>query len=1054
MKQFHFIIAITLMVLMDASGKTNESSPLPVQSQSCFILPGSNRQVPKNLLEARHVNSKQDTPAIRFKHRPSTFTPYTNIDLETLLLWDIGHTDDNAEYFLNSGAAEDTFAVVFSPPQNCVVSEVYVQWMTTGNVSAFAADYNDSAAAISPDGECSMILSGNFAHSPIGRMRTPITSNTIDAYVADWSYQLDVGGTFVVGDSSDLSYVPPFVIGVVKGGEDPKPLANATVDLGNITYTWFGGPSTNGLWGSYSDQVELMMLVRVEYGWTPPIIIHSLTQLNDTYNLQGPFTVEADLWDGVVNGVAIDSTDHIVFHWTLNGGAEATGSLTADEVGPDGNGWYAYDITGTFESGDRIEYWITAVDNDNLASESIHLSFNITEPGHPDADLLIVYEGSAHSQIANTHYENVANNQGIVFEYWNVRDNNGIDASIINAGWSNIVVYGWGTTIVPAVTGESDPGFATFLDNGGNLLYADQDWYFSHGLPPEITFEQGDFAYDYFGIGSAINDLVDDDNISIADTAFYGIGGTAIDVEFTETPLVLNHSIYGTKNWGDPVVAGNATAIFAGAEDGLTYGVSYDQGTFKTAYFGFMPDAAVDSLDNGTLTSDQFDTFFTAALEWMGVSSPPQVTEVFGPTGVLISGPYPVSATIVDAQGDSITAKVLISSDDGNSWTEIAMTADGDRYSAVIPNVTESGMYYWLIEATSAGATSIYPVANQAPMVFERFVPMYPTLVLFNGLPTVGFPSDYYFAHSDLQYDVWGKKLTADLASNYISILEIATNGPDYDQRAVITSWLAEGPKNYMLAGDEWFGVLTGWSDRDYVAGEFEYDVLGIAHIYHDINISSTLGTAIEAVSGNPISGPLFNTHMANGDTLMYDPFHEIEVSNWLDGFEPINATDVNMRTFGDSSIAIGLNREVDDDKIIFWGFDPMSINAVPYTWYSYTADAPAAMAIPWFGILSSDVVTSSLPTEFSLAKNYPNPFNPTTTISFEIPSESDVTIGVYNMLGQKVVDLVNDSFAPGVYAVQWNGVDSNGKPVGSGLYIYQMNAGQYSAASKMLYLK
>jgi flagellar hook assembly protein FlgD len=57
-------------------------------------------------------------------------------------------------------------------------------------------------------------------------------------------------------------------------------------------------------------------------------------------------------------------------------------------------------------------------------------------------------------------------------------------------------------------------------------------------------------------------------------------------------------------------------------------------------------------------------------------------------------------------------------------------------------------------------------------------------------------------------------------------------------------------------------------------------------------------------------------------------------------------------------------------------------------------------------------------------------------------------------MLGQKVVDLVNGNYAPGVYNVMWNGLNANGKPVGSGLYIYHMNAGKYSATSKMLYLK
>ncbi len=1051
-------ISLALMILVPvAFAKIVAEQPVVQDNRTQILMPGSGQQVPSNLLEVRPSADPDGFDIVRIKTQRNTPTPAAEATREDLL-WTLKHVDDNADYYLSSGAAEDTFAVVFTPAAPAIVQEVYHMWYTAGNVNAFGADYGASAAAVSPDGQSGEIARGDLDGSPIGELRTTITPNTIDDYVADWSYQLDIGGTFIVGDSTDLTNVPPFVIGWVKGGADPAPLSDATADRGLVSYTWFGGPWTvndDGVvqWGRYSNQIDLSMMVKVTYPWGAPIAVNTLEQHNNTYDTDGPFTILADLFDDVQDGVAIGGTDDVVFHWTVNG-IETTGAMTADEVGPDGNGWYAYDIVGSFEPGDEIEYWISATDNDGLTSESIALSFMITEPGYPDADLLIVYDGSDEDQLAATLYENVADDLGIVYEYWNVTDQQGIDASVINAGWSNIVVYGWGTSIVPAVAGEWDPGFATFLDNGGSLLLADQDWYFGHGLPAEITFAAGDFAYDYFGIGSGSNDPADDDNVSTADTAFFGIGGTAMDMEFASAPMVVDHTIYGTLNWADPVVPASATTLFAGANDGLSYGVAYEPGTFKTAYFGFMPDAAVDTLADGTMTSDQFDMFFEGALDWMGVSSPAQIYGVTGPTGTVLAGPYTVSATIVDADEDAITANVLFSSDDGATWTEIAMTADGDTYTADIPDVTEAGTYYWGIEATSDGSTNTYPAANEEAMMFERFVPVYPTLVLFNGLAETGYPSDYYFVPSDLEYDVWGKELTPALASNYTSIFEIATDGIYYDHRAVITDWLAEGAKNYMLAGDEWFGALTGWVDGDYAAGTFEYDVLGISHIYNDINASSSAPTAIEAVDGNVISGPLYTAHMAAGDTLMYDPTYEIGVANWLDGFEPVSADDVNMTTFGDAPVAIGLNRTVGDDKVVFFGFDPISINATPYTWYGYSSVAVQVTAVDFFGIEPSNVDGLSLPTEFSLAQNYPNPFNPSTTIAFEVPNSSEVLISVYNMLGQKVIDLVNDAYAPGVYNVQWNGVDAQGKPVGSGLYIYQMNAGTYSATNKMLYLK
>ncbi|PJA55007.1 MAG: hypothetical protein CO167_00640, partial [Candidatus Marinimicrobia bacterium CG_4_9_14_3_um_filter_48_9] len=63
-------------------------------------------------------------------------------------------------------------------------------------------------------------------------------------------------------------------------------------------------------------------------------------------------------------------------------------------------------------------------------------------------------------------------------------------------------------------------------------------------------------------------------------------------------------------------------------------------------------------------------------------------------------------------------------------------------------------------------------------------------------------------------------------------------------------------------------------------------------------------------------------------------------------------------------------------------------------------------------------------------------------------------TIAVYNLLGQKVLDLVNNAYQPGQYNVNWNGTDALGKAVSSGVYFYRMNADGFTAQHKMLYLK
>ena len=94
------------------------------------------------------------------------------------------------------------------------------------------------------------------------------------------------------------------------------------------------------------------------------------------------------------------------------------------------------------------------------------------------------------------------------------------------------------------------------------------------------------------------------------------------------------------------------------------------------------------------------------------------------------------------------------------------------------------------------------------------------------------------------------------------------------------------------------------------------------------------------------------------------------------------------------------------------------------------------------------------VPEIFRLSQNYPNPFNPRTHIVYQLPRAGQVALVVYNVQGQAVCRLVDEQQGAGEHEVVWDGVDGAGRPVASGIYFYQLVAGQFAETKKMLLLK
>lgn len=94
------------------------------------------------------------------------------------------------------------------------------------------------------------------------------------------------------------------------------------------------------------------------------------------------------------------------------------------------------------------------------------------------------------------------------------------------------------------------------------------------------------------------------------------------------------------------------------------------------------------------------------------------------------------------------------------------------------------------------------------------------------------------------------------------------------------------------------------------------------------------------------------------------------------------------------------------------------------------------------------------IPTKYALHHNYPNPFNPETRITYELPQASHVMLKIYNSLGKEIRTLVMNDQETGVHTAIWNGRDDVGQEVSSGLYFIRFKAGEFVQTKKALFLK
>lgn len=258
----------------------------------------------------------------------------------------------------------------------------------------------------------------------------------------------------------------------------------------------------------------------------------------------------------------------------------------------------------------------------------------------------------------------------------------------------------------------------------------------------------------------------------------------------------------------------------------------------------------------------------------------------------------------------------------------------------------------------------------------------------------------------------------------------------------------------------QWTTVSPGWHAPDSVTRR----VFGIDSIYQTtlkFYRDSTALPYVDSCYGFTAAAATEGSIPAVGFGIDRTPFRDILLNYWPTGTAPIpsafavRSDGLVIHTFQSAypdqsrlhGLPVGVRTDHAAGSAYAFGF---------HLWYMDPEDARSL--IDWImervPTDAPDDPAVTLPDNLSLSQNYPNPFNPSTTISFDLPQMSHVRLDIFNILGQRVATLLDESLPAGRYEETWNGCDDHGERVSSGVYFYRLGASERQVSRKMILLK
>ncbi|MFH0883602.1 MAG: T9SS type A sorting domain-containing protein [bacterium] len=429
-----------------------------------------------------------------------------------------------------------------------------------------------------------------------------------------------------------------------------------------------------------------------------------------------------------------------------------------------------------------------------------------------------------------------------------------------------------------------------------------------------------------------------------------------------------------------------------------------------------------------------------------------------------IAAPTPSDAVgiayniIDDVQVDS--AFVWYRVGETGDFTGVKMTnVEGDSFVAIIPAQSEGADVWYFSEAFNT-FEDLSVVTTLEPSDTSKFL---------NGYHVSASP----LTIAQLQWTPY-----AGGSSRYEGY-SVTVTGVVIDSNDIAFQYgYTEGCAYYLQAGTDpsWNSILVHINSTDMAVGSAVEagDAITVTGVVNEITGGSKFvnNTRLKSVGTN-------FTVNSSGNALT---FHEVSVTDLTGTPEPyesqavkiLNPTFVQKNSYDWTFEDAGGNRFLVDDDMINYAANNSTIKA----WFSGLAGGTSNTSPAWIqGIWlysygtwkleprlwydvesllgpQASVAEAGLPKVFALYPVYPNPFNPSTTVAFQLPKNAAVKVIVYNMLGQKVRTLIDQPMVAGQHTVMWHGVNDSNMPVASGVYFLRFDAADFHKMQKMVLIK